>query len=71
MRAIPPVTALCENCVDEPAVTEHSVHELAKPAPVARIEVNCAPLEGTVEHVAAADVGADLRWPQHERVSHR
>jgi hypothetical protein len=31
---------LRENCIDCSAVTQHSIHQLAQPAPVARVELD-------------------------------
>ena len=37
--------ALLENCVNSAALSEHSVHELTKPAAIARVEICGATLE--------------------------
>jgi hypothetical protein len=50
-----------EEGVDASAPTKGSVDELSHPPAVARIELRGATIERRVEHVAAANVGANLR----------
>src|SRR6478672_11288649 len=52
---------LGENRIDRPAMTEHSVHELAQPAAIARVEVRRSFLERCVEQLTTAKISADLR----------
>src|SRR6476620_12107548 len=42
---------LGENRIDRPAMTEHSVHELAQPAAIARVEVRRSFLERCIEQL--------------------
>ena len=52
--------ALGENRVDPAAMTEHSVHQLPRPAPVAGVERSDATLERLIEELPAPEIGADL-----------
>jgi hypothetical protein len=55
------VHAVGENCVDCSSLAKHSIHELTQPTPVTCIEISCAPIECSVEHLAGAYVRANLR----------
>jgi hypothetical protein len=61
---IEPHDAAADACVevriDTRATAEHSVHELARPTTVARIELGRAAIERRIEQLAASEIRTDL-----------
>ena len=56
----PTAHAVGKNRVDPGAVTQHPVHELARPAAIARVERSDPSLEGLIEELSSPEIDADL-----------